>query len=121
METLKQPEFRTIYDIELKYNCYISDILKSDEYKNIFIEIFNTGLYCDTDLFLIEDMIKAKLAIFTLEQFGIILQIIGLYHKLIKNDIEISKKYFLKAIDKGNINAYVSLSSISKNNEDIIK
>ncbi len=109
-------KFKTIFDIEVKYRCYFSNTLKQPEISKFFVNVFNTGQY--TDLFLdndniFEEMIDKNLLIFNKDEYGIVLQIIGLYYKMIKNDFETAKLYFKKAIEKNNINAYVSLSTIT--------
>lgn len=113
-------KFLTIYDIEVEYQCYFSDSLKTKEVSDIFLEIFNTGNYTDlissSDDVLIEEMLSKNLLIFNSEDYGKILQIIGLYHKMIKNDFETAILYFKKAIEKNNMYAYVSLSTTINDN-----
>lgn len=107
-------KFISINDIEVKYNLFFSESLKTEVVTKIFLDIFNNGTY--TNLFLDDDP-QFELSI----DYGILLQIIGIYYNLIKNDKETAKKYLLKAVEKGNMNAYCSLYNNTTDNIEKLK
>jgi hypothetical protein len=92
--------FKSVFDIEMTFMCVFSDHLKEESVKDIFVTIFNAPGVIEL---LDEDIISKN---------NLVLQIIGLYYKLIKGDFENAKKFFLKAIENGNDHAYINLASV---------
>jgi TPR repeat protein len=83
--------FESIQEIEDKYVIKF----KSVELSNEILSIFNSG-ELNVELF---DLTNSE-----------ILCIIGLYYQYVKEDYEEMKKYYLLAIEKGNVNAMFNLA-----------
>lgn len=102
-------EYKTINDIEIKYSCVFTETLKTEQVAKVFLEVFNKN-----ELINIDPDLNVELEI----DFGIFLQIIGLYHKFVKKDFETARKYFIKSGERGNYYSYLSLSTITDNKEE---
>lgn len=97
--------YKTIYDIEVEHMKYFSSIFKTMEYEPVFVYVFNQT-----------DIPDAYFNLFKID--GIILQIFGLWYWLVKSDKPKAKEYFLRAIEAGNANAYLSLSNVVDSKEE---
>jgi hypothetical protein len=97
--------YKTIYDIEIDKRVYFTKIFKTEEYEKVFLFVFNQT-----------DIPDEYFNLFETNQ--VTLQIFGLWYWLVKSDKTTAKKYFLKAIEAGNYNAYLSLANTADTKDE---